>query len=66
LYDEFQQRLEALYPHQQNDQRPAEIAGNEAGLAVGKEIWSYLTGHRDANVLRRQLTETLCKPDGGT
>jgi len=65
-YDRFQEGRPELYPHQQNDQRAAEIAGNEAGLAVGNHIWSYLTGHRNANVLRRQLTETLCKPDGGT
>ncbi len=65
-YDNFQQASEPLFPHQQNDQRPAEIAGNEAGLSVGRHVWSYLTGHRDPKVLADNLTETLCKPDGGT
>ena len=66
LYDKLQQKLEKHYPHHENDQRPAEIAGNEAGLTVGKHLWSYLTGHHDSDVLRRNLTETLCVPDGGT
>jgi hypothetical protein len=65
-YDKFQQQFPGIYPHREMDQRPAEIAGNEAGWQVGKHIWNYLTGHRDANVLRNQLTETLCVPDGGT
>ena len=64
-YDKFQQ-FPGIYPHREMDQRPAEINGNEAGLQVGKHIWNYLTGHGGANVLRNQLTETLCVPDGGT
>ncbi|MGH9930233.1 MAG: RHS repeat domain-containing protein, partial [Pyrinomonadaceae bacterium] len=65
-YDKFQAGLvgTGVYPHQQDDQRPAEIAGNEAGGNVGKHMWSLLTGHRDSNKLKEDLTQELCKPNG--
>ena len=44
-YDQVQEKFPEIYPHNQNDQRAAEIAGNAAGIEVGKQIWSYLTGH---------------------
>ena len=70
-YDRFQEGLnqafgDSLYPHRQNDQRQAEIAGNQAGWEVGRHFWNYITGAtpREADRLRNSLKSELCKPDG--
>lgn len=65
-FDRLQQGLEPFYPHRENDQRPAEIRGNEAGTQVGSHMWNYITGHLDPKKLKQDLTEALCKPEGGT
>ena len=70
VYDRWQEglteRRSEIYPHRENDQRTAEVAGNEAGWKAGQYMWSYITGHRDVKVLKEDLTKVLCKPVGGT
>jgi len=45
-----------------SDQYSSEIAGNQAGRAVGRHLWNYLSGSKpiNENALRKDLTSVLC------
>jgi hypothetical protein len=65
LYDKAQTLFN--YPHDQNDQRPAEIEGNKAGWNVGRLLSNFIKdGRKDPKRLKQDITQELCKPSGGT